>query len=198
MSSIRIISNRVLPLVILASCVAVFAFGFPSLAAAQSKPANEGGAKAAAGAGGESAPSGGEKPPVSGTADETGSDKASAVTAPGVRPPQPIHHVPTTIPLRDRALDPKCAWMGERVVSLLVRDDAEMAERFLAFYTRFECPAPRIGDVFACVIRSPVAGSTGDNGGLSLASVTSACWTDPTLAFPLPRENEPVATPAKK
>lgn len=213
----RILPSRFFPPVILTLCVGVFAF--PSPVHAQSTPAPDGGTKTVE-TGGQNTPKGDAKPVPTGAAGETGAnkaptekppaDKAPVVAAPpvspsGVRPTAPTRHVPKNVPLRDRALDPKCAWMGERVVSLLARDDVDMAERFLVFYTRFDCPAPRIAEAFDCVIRSPVIGATGsakspaaESGEPSLASVTSSCWTDPTLAFSLPRESEPEASPPKK
>ncbi|MBE1236214.1 hypothetical protein IHV25_00895 [Phaeovibrio sulfidiphilus] len=124
----------------------------------------------------------------------------SGPQAPGARPQAPQHRTATPLSLQNRALEPRCSWTGERIVSLLVREDAESAERFLAFYNRFDCPPARIAEAFSCVLQSPVAGATSESlGGLSLASVASACWSDPTLAFPLPRdEDKPAPSQRKK
>jgi hypothetical protein len=72
------------------------------------------------------------------------------------------------------ALREECAWLGQRIVSLLFRDDPMTGNDFLPFYTRFECPEEHLTKAFACVVRNGAA----DND--VLADRIAECWADPT------------------
>lgn len=47
----------------------------------------------------------------------------------------------------------ECMWIGQRVVSLLWRDDVNTAREQMNFYERFKCPSEHVGIAFRCVIR---------------------------------------------
>lgn len=74
---------------------------------------------------------------------------------------------------------PECAWIGQRIVHLLARDDAVAANDFMPFYLRFGCPEERIGKAFGCIVRS------GD-GTLQemMAERVAKCWADPSIELP--------------
>jgi hypothetical protein len=67
-----------------------------------------------------------------------------------------------------------CRWLGQRIVSLLSRDDAMTAKDFNPFYERFGCPPEHLAEAFGCV----VAGD-GQAQGDDLAMRVDRCWTDP-------------------
>ena len=88
------------------------------------------------------------------------------------------------------AVAAECAWIGKRIVSLLVRDDAMAAGDFLPFYLRFHCPEERIGKSFGCVVRN----------GEATPERVELCWADPSIIIPKPPKEpsaEPSAAPAK-
>jgi hypothetical protein len=72
------------------------------------------------------------------------------------------------------ALREECAWIGQRIVGLLFRDDPVTGTDFLPFYTRFGCPEDHIHKAFACVVKN------GDLENEVLADRIAQCWTDPT------------------
>ncbi len=80
------------------------------------------------------------------------------------------------------AVAAECAWIGKRIVSLLVRDDAMAAGDFLPFYLRFHCPEERIGKSFGCVVRN----------GEATPERVELCWGDPNIIVPKPPK-EPAA-----
>ncbi|GEO81406.1 hypothetical protein [Pararhodospirillum oryzae] len=128
------------------------------------------------------------QPPAASAPASASTDSAPATKA---RPPLPPRSKARPA---DKALSAECVWTGERVVSLLARDDADMAERFVAFYDRFGCPMYRLGEAFSCVARSPVAQTTARAAeGASLADVAAACWVDPAQEFPAPAAEAPPA-----
>jgi hypothetical protein len=88
------------------------------------------------------------------------------------------------------AVAAECAWIGKRIVSLLVRDDAMAAGDFLPFYLRFHCPEERIGKSFGCVVRN----------GEATPERVELCWADPSIIIPKPPKEpsaEPSSAPAK-
>lgn len=89
------------------------------------------------------------------------------------RSPLPRPIVPPEGQQKSPALREECAWLGQRIVSLLFRDDPMTGNDFLPFYTRFECPEEHITKAFACVVRNGAA----DND--VLADRIAECWTDP-------------------
>jgi hypothetical protein len=86
-------------------------------------------------------------------------------------PPRPI--VPPEGQQENPALREECAWVGQRIVGLLFRDDPVTGTDFLPFYTRFGCPEDHLHKAFACVVKS------GDLENEALADRTAQCWTDP-------------------
>lgn len=50
------------------------------------------------------------------------------------------------------ALRAECAWTGQRIVSLLWRDDVNTAREQNRFYEMFGCPADHLPAAFRCVI----------------------------------------------
>jgi hypothetical protein len=86
-------------------------------------------------------------------------------------PPRPI--VPPEGQQQNPALREECSWLGQRIVSLLFRDDPMTGNDFLPFYTRFKCPEEHLNKAFACVVRS----GTAEND--VLADRIAQCWTDP-------------------
>ncbi len=98
-------------------------------------------------------------------------------------PPRPI--VPPEGQQQNPALREDCAWLGQRIVSLLVRDDAMTGNDFVPFYQRFGCPEEHLSKAFGCVVGFGIAENE------ALADRVAQCWTDPATK---PR----VASPAPK
>lgn len=67
-----------------------------------------------------------------------------------------------------------CRWLGQRIVSLLSRDDAMTAKDFNPFYERFGCPPEHLAKAFGCVVAAD-----GQAQGDDLAMRVDRCWTDP-------------------
>lgn len=86
-------------------------------------------------------------------------------------PPRPI--VPPEGQQLNPALREECAWIGQRIVGLLFRDDPVTGTDFLPFYTRFGCPEDYLHQAFACVVKD------GDLENEVLADRIAQCWTDP-------------------
>lgn len=70
----------------------------------------------------------------------------------------------------------ECAWVGKRVVSLLVRDDVDTATDFTRFYAMFHCPEAHIGATLACVVSDPGAAREG----AALTEHVDLCWANPS------------------
>ena len=70
----------------------------------------------------------------------------------------------------------ECAWVGKRVVSLLVRDDVDTATDFTRFYAMFHCPEAHIGATLACVVSDPGASREG----AALSEHVDLCWANPS------------------
>jgi len=111
-------------------------------------------------------------------------------------PPRPI--VPPEGQQQNPALREECAWVGQRIVSLLFRDDAMSGSDFIPFYEQFGCPREHLSKAFGCVV------SSGNAENDVLADRIAACWTDP-IKRPSPvgraaepeKQGEPAAQPAK-
>jgi hypothetical protein len=82
----------------------------------------------------------------------------------------------------------ECAWLGERAVGLMWKDDLDTAFRHLELYDRFGCPGEHIQVSFRCVVRQgnlqkdPKVVDLFDNR-------VHACWMDPA------RPAEPASSP---
>ncbi|HZD26847.1 MAG TPA: hypothetical protein VE631_11335 [Alphaproteobacteria bacterium] len=72
-----------------------------------------------------------------------------------------------------RAQAPECSWVGERVVTALLRDDVIAADGFQRFYRTFGCPVDHLGRAFGCAV--PFAGA--DAAGIDAR--VHACWRNP-------------------
>jgi hypothetical protein len=80
--------------------------------------------------------------------------------------------------LKGPASFPECVWLGERVVSLLWRDDLDTAFRHLELYDRFGCPGGHVQSTFRCVVRQ---GNIDPKATETLNSRVHSCWLDPEL-----------------
>ena len=113
----------------------------------------------------------------------------------GCNPPQPDVSV-TGAPGR-RAAQPECAWVGKRVVSLLVRDDVDTATDFTRFYDMFHCPQAHIAATLACVVSDPGAAREG----AALTEHVELCWANPStriLPQKPPNPDRPASTSGKQ
>lgn len=75
-------------------------------------------------------------------------DPGAAKTAPPAKPQIPAKKKGESNP----ALRAECAWTGQRIVSLLWRDDVNTAREQARFYEMFGCPADHLPTAFRCVI----------------------------------------------
>jgi hypothetical protein len=79
----------------------------------------------------------------------------------------------------DRAA--QCAWLGRRIISLLIRDDAMAANDFTPFYLRFECPEDHLAEAFGCtVVNLPMVEQNAQQ------EQIESCWQDPSVRVPPP------------
>jgi hypothetical protein len=95
---------------------------------------------------------------------------------------------------------PECSWAGERILSLMWRDDIRTASDFLDLYDRFDCPSEHVPIAFRCLVKVGVSPEQGDPG---LPARVHACWVDPALdpaslqpAAPAAAQGEGGAAPA--
>lgn len=109
------------------------------------------------------------------------------------QPKKPYPKPPYPPPKPGTARAPECAWTGQRLVSVLLRDDVLAARGFLEFYNSFDCPTAHLGRAFGCAI--PAAG----NGAEAVQRQIESCWKDPDyIAEPAvekkPTEEKPKTT----
>jgi hypothetical protein len=76
------------------------------------------------------------------------------------------------------AANPECVWLGQRVVSLLYRDDLDTAFRHLDLYDRFGCPGGHVQVTFRCVVRHSDIDQKSNE---KLIARVHACWINPAL-----------------
>jgi hypothetical protein len=81
-------------------------------------------------------------------------------------------------PAVDPALTDQCSWIGKRIISLLVRDDAMAADDFSPFYVKFGCPEPHLSKAFGCLVANLL---TMENS--ALADQADECWRDPNVRY---------------
>jgi hypothetical protein len=69
----------------------------------------------------------------------------------------------------------ECAWTGQRIVSLLWRDDVNTAREQSRFYEMFGCPSGHLPLAFRCVIEQ----SQTQPDQADLNARVYSCWMDP-------------------
>jgi hypothetical protein len=88
----------------------------------------------------------------------------------------------------------ECAWLGERAIGLMWKDDLDTAFRHLELYDRFGCPGEHIQVSFRCVVRQGNVQKDPKVAALFDDRV-HACWMDP--ARPAEPANPPTAAVEK-
>lgn len=88
----------------------------------------------------------------------------------------------------------ECAWLGERAVGLMWKDDLDTAFRHLDLYDRFGCPGEHLQVSFRCVVRQGNVQKDPKVAALFDDRV-HACWVDP--ARPAEPANPPTAAVEK-
>jgi hypothetical protein len=114
---------------------------------------------------------------------------AEAPEAPRLAPPASQPKRPAAP--RITAATPECTWSGRRIVSLLIRDDVDTADKFRRFYDQFGCPTAHVGLALRCVIQSeipvqaPAQGAVqqGQSQARALAERVEQCWDKPSMKF---------------
>jgi len=74
-----------------------------------------------------------------------------------------------------RAHRAECSWLGQRVISLLWRDDVNTAREQTRFYEMFGCPTEHLSVAFRCVIEQ--SQSQPDQNDLNARAYS--CWMSP-------------------
>jgi hypothetical protein len=74
----------------------------------------------------------------------------------------------------------ECAWTGQRIVSLLWRDDVNTAREQARFYEMFGCPAEHLPVAFRCVIEQ----SQNQPDQNDLTARVYGCWMSPEGGTP--------------
>ncbi|BCJ90935.1 hypothetical protein IZ6_16700 [Terrihabitans soli] len=108
--------------------------------------------------------------PAAAQSKQDGDPKADAKQAPA-RPQIPAKKEGKANP----ALRAECAWTGQRIVSLLWRDDVNTAREQSRFYEMFGCPAEHLPVAFRCVIEQ--SESQPDQNDLNAR--VYGCWMSP-------------------
>lgn len=111
--------------------------------------------------------------PAAAQAADVGTDEPRGATALIGPPPAPFY--PDAASNR-----PECRWTGQRIVSLLWRDDINTALQHLQIYNTFGCPEEQLRVVFACLIRQ---GDFDPQGKPALAVRILSCWTNPAASL---------------
>lgn len=100
-------------------------------------------------------------------------DDAPAKSAPAPKPQIPAKKKGNEkVPPERRA---ECAWTGQRIVSLLWRDDVNTAREQARFYEMFGCPAEHLPVAFRCVIEQ----SENQPDQNDLTARVYGCWMSP-------------------
>ncbi len=76
----------------------------------------------------------------------------------------------------DRSRRAECSWLGQRVISLLWRDDVNTAREQTRFYEMFGCPTEHLSIAFRCVIEQ--SQSQPDQNDLNARAYS--CWMSPS------------------
>ena len=120
-----------------------------------------------------------------------GAPQVPAAEAPAPPRANPPAAPPKRPAARVTAATPECAWAGRRMVSLLMRDDVDTADKFRRFYDQFNCPSEHIGPALRCVIQSEIPAAAPAQGAVqqgqtqarALAERVEQCWDKPSLKF---------------
>lgn len=72
----------------------------------------------------------------------------------------------------------ECMWTGQRIVTLLSRDDINTAREHLNFYDRFGCPKDHITVAFRCAIRQAERQPEQTD----ISARVYGCWMSPEVA----------------
>ncbi len=72
----------------------------------------------------------------------------------------------------------ECAWIGQRILVLLWRDDIDTANDFFLVYDRFGCPMGHAGPAFRCLV---TLGLSPEDADANLPDRARACWEAPNL-----------------
>jgi hypothetical protein len=101
--------------------------------------------------------------------------EAATKSAPAPKPGTPAskEKVPSTAEQPERRAE--CAWIGQRILSLLWRDDVNTATAQTRFYETFGCPAEHLPVAFRCVIEQ----SENQPEQNDLNARVYACWMAP-------------------
>jgi hypothetical protein len=105
--------------------------------------------------------------------------------------------------------NPECVWAGQRVASLMWRDDLDTAFRHLDLYDRFGCPGSHIQAAFRCLtkfadileLKPQEKGADPGKQQDILVRTVHTCWINPnaqpqTAAAQQPAAAAPPAQPA--
>jgi hypothetical protein len=94
--------------------------------------------------------------------------------------------------------NPECVWLGQNVVSLLLRDDLDTAFRHLDLYDRFGCPSGHIQAAFRCLVlhANTIDSKADPKAADSLKGRTHACWINPSLEVAPTPAPAPAPAPA--
>ena len=71
---------------------------------------------------------------------------------------------------------PECVWTGQRIASLLWRDDLGTASRYMDLYKQFDCSPDHLKLAFRCVVKQ---GPINLKAAEDLASRVHKCWLSP-------------------
>ncbi len=102
-------------------------------------------------------------------------------------PPRRPMVATTAVEPKDPGLSDQCAWLGKRIISLLVRDDAMTATDFGPFYQRFNCSEERLSKAFGCLVANL---DTVENS--VFADQVEECWRDPQVRYAPAAETSPI------
>jgi hypothetical protein len=75
----------------------------------------------------------------------------------------------------------ECAWLGERAVGLMWKDDLDTAFRHLELYDRFGCPGEHIQVSFRCVVRQSNIDQKDQKATDAFNKRVRDCWMNPAL-----------------
>lgn len=105
--------------------------------------------------------------------------------------PRPVRKPPIVVPApiapdttAQGPHTPACVWLGKRVLSLLIRDDAMGAQDFTPFYVRFGCSEAHLAKAFSCVVTND--GNANDTDVLAVR--VNECWSNPDARFEVRKE----------